>query len=78
MQSSARVQPQPFQHAKSKTGAIYLDLKVVFQFLRLGRMVMILVVMLGTRGTTGAENGSDFGRIRHELGHASSGRWRWQ
>ena len=33
-------------------------------------MVMVVVVV-GTRELAGAENTSDFGRISHELGHAS-------
>ena len=32
---------------------------------------MVMVVVVGTRELAGAENTSDFGRISHELGHAS-------
>ena len=32
---------------------------------------MVMVVVVGTRELAAAENTSDFGRISHELGHAS-------
>ena len=34
-------------------------------------ILMVMVVVVGTRESAGAENTSDFGRISHELGHAS-------